>query len=237
MAITAADLGDTYFSELNRNDSADAWFARSIAIQANSDRAPRTLFIRAEIARTDSLRKDTAVTFYRQLATLFPQSPYGAEARRFLGLEQVRDSVDASSVLYERAEGMIESGRNEEALKILESIPLAYPQSTHLVQSEYAAAWLYEQRLKKHDSAQVRYTHIAKEHPTSTFAAAARLKILEPMNDSPPDTLGSSKNANSPDSLQQKMLDEDDVIRKRVLQSRKPGQPNVPVGKEKAKDE
>jgi TolA-binding protein len=237
MAITAADLGDTYFSELNRTDSADAWFSRSIAMQPNSDRAPRNLFIRAEIARTDSLRKDSAVTFYRKLATQFPGTVYGAEARRFLGLEQARNVVDTSAVLYGRAERMIETGRNKEALQILESIVSIYPKSERLVQSEYAAAWLFEQRLNKHDSALARYTHIAKEHPASTYAAAARQKIIEPVLVAAPDSLHPSRILNSVDSLQQKTMDEDEILRNRNQRIKKLGQPSTPTVKEKVKEE
>jgi TolA-binding protein len=174
----AYDLGEVFYTEFEIPDSAFYWFRRYFEFSPDSLRAPRALFILAELSRVHQ-EKDYADDrdLYQKLIQEYPNSTYAEEARRILGIATIRQADDVAERVYAEAESLISSGRYREAIRQLQSLAEDQHGSPLAARSQLAIGWIYEHRLHNPDSALHYYRRVVREYDKTPYAAAIRDRI------------------------------------------------------------
>jgi outer membrane protein assembly factor BamD (BamD/ComL family) len=112
----------------------------------------------------------------RRIMQEYPDSPYAAESRKKLGMEEYR-AEDPSAILYREAESAADAGSYQRAADRFDSIATAYPSSPLVAKSLYAAGWTYDNRLDRADSAVVRYQAVVQRFGATEYAEQARRRL------------------------------------------------------------
>ncbi|MBI3110111.1 MAG: tetratricopeptide repeat protein [Ignavibacteriales bacterium] len=174
----AYELGELFYSELEIPDSAFFWYNQSLKLHQDSLRTGRTLFILAEIIRSNP-GKDygDADEIYRQLIREAPESPYAEEARIRLGIPKRTKDIDPAETAFAQAESLLTSGKEQAALEAWKELIQQYPRSPFAAKSDLALGWLYEKHLSQPDSALAHYKLVVERHGTSVYAKAAQRRI------------------------------------------------------------
>ncbi len=174
----AYELGELFYSELEIPDSAFFWYNQSLKLQQDSLRTGRTLFILAEIIRSNP-GKDygDADEIYRRLIREAPESPYAEEARVRLGIPKRTKDIDPAETAFAQAESLLTSGKEQAALEAWKDLVQQYPRSPFAAKSDLALGWLYEKHLSQPDSALVHYKRVVEHYSASVYAKAAQRRI------------------------------------------------------------
>ncbi|HEX9829391.1 MAG TPA: hypothetical protein VGB10_04190, partial [Bacteroidota bacterium] len=177
-ARIAYDLGEIYYTEMEIADSALVWFERAWEWKVDSTRAPRTLFILAELKKAlkNASPEDIAQT-YHTILNEYSWSSYANEVRRILGIEIALRTTEEDDEAYAVAESLLWSGDYSSAIEHLKVIVGAIPPSTLAAKSQYTLGWIYEHQLHMPDSALMYYRAVAEQHKTSPYASAVKNKI------------------------------------------------------------
>lgn len=170
------ELGAILFLELQLPDSALRWYHEVVKEYPSSSVVPRTLYAMAEIYRSknDSGRVDS---LYRALIAQHAKSEYAVQAMKLLGMKSDNDLQDSALVHYEAAERLLLERKNGESIKALKEVMRAYPSSPFKSKAMYTIGWIYENVLIDNDSAASWYELLAKEYPSSVYAAAVQAKL------------------------------------------------------------
>lgn len=183
MAVTMQDLGEWFYSELQRPDSSGMWLQRSIDMDRRHRNTPRGWYLLADLALSDSTgvlgKRDSLL---HRIVQEYPESPYAVEARKKLGMEAYVNE-DPPALLYREAESASDAGLFQRAADRFDSIVTAYPSSPLVPKSLFAAGWTYDNRLNLPDSAAVRYQSVVQRFGATEYAEQARrrLTVLGPI--------------------------------------------------------
>lgn len=183
-AVNAYDLGEVFYAELQKPDSAEMWYRTALENLNDSTRTPRVLFILAEFS------KDGSEELYETIIKSYPLSPYAVRAKMKLGLQE-ESVVDSAAFVYQKAEANVESGEYQEAIGQFKDITRTYPESPFAAKSAYALGWIYEHRLQQPDTALSFYRSLVEHFGTSEYARVVRPRIQ--MGEAPPDSAGAKQ--------------------------------------------
>lgn len=199
-AIAAQELGDIFYSDLGRADSAYKWYINSLNYFYDTVHSPRILYILADLARSnpggDILTEED---YYNRLNRDFPRSIYTYELGRILNNFEQTIKTDSVELVYSEAEKLIESKKYTDAIRKLELISKSYPNSIYAPKSLYAAGWIYENYLNIPDSARSLYRNVRLNYPETIYAGILAKKIIDTADleqksvQAPPKVNGSSK--------------------------------------------
>lgn len=215
-SLAAQELGDIFYSEIVRPDSAFYWYNQSLEWNNNRFRSPRILYILAELSRTNPEKKFPAPEeYYSRLDSEFPESMYAEESLRLQGKATVAVKTDTASEYYIQSEKQIDTKQYEKAIGTLRSLIQSFPKSPYAAKSEYAIGWILENRLDQPDSAIAEYKRVVKNYGQTMYAIAASKRYTE---DQQSDTANTKnipliQKSFSPDSVQGKLkgLEKDTV--------------------------
>ncbi len=181
-ARVAYDLGEAFHTELEIRDSAFVWFRRSLEWGIDSTRAPRAIFILAELAKTGKTMTENEIAgLYRRIVESYPSSVYADEARKILGIPiPPRIAEQKEDFEYSVAESLLWAGRYHLAIAHFKTIVELDASSSLAAKSQYAIGWIYEYRLSNPDSALISYKTLLERYKSSAYASSVRNKISEP---------------------------------------------------------
>jgi TolA-binding protein len=183
IANTRVDLAILFYTGMNRPDSAAYWYHRFLQASPNHPAVPRALYTLAEIARQDSTKKSgNADSLYREIVTRFPSSDFADEARKTLGLPEVKRSKGEAEEQYSEAADLIKSGNYAEAVRALRKITTSFPSSPMAPRAQYAIGWLYENQINSPDSAIANYELLVSKFPGSSYVPLVQPKLMEVQN-------------------------------------------------------
>jgi outer membrane protein assembly factor BamD (BamD/ComL family) len=199
IANTRVDLAILFYTGMNRPDSAAYWYHRFLHDSPNHPAVPRALYTLAQIASQDSSHKSgTADSLYREIVTRFPSSDFADEARKVLGLPEVKRSKGEAEEQYGRAADLIKSGNYAEAVKTLRKITTSFPSSPMAPRAQYAIGWLYENQINSPDSAIANYQLLVSKFPASSYVPLVQPKLMEVQNARTGAKLDSTKTPHQP---------------------------------------
>lgn len=170
-AVNAFDLGEVFYADLEKADSAEVWYRKALEELKDDERTPRILFILAELS------KDDAAGLYGEIIRSYPRSHYAVRAKLKLGLKEEAAGVDSALFVYRAAEEEIELGDYQSAIAHLKEVVETYPQSSFAAKSTYTLGWLYEHRLGHPDTALSFYQGLVEHFGTSEYAAVVRARL------------------------------------------------------------
>lgn len=177
VAVTMQDLGEWFYSELQRPDSSGWWLKRSIDMDRRHRNTPRGWYLLADLALSDSTGSlGDRDSLLRRIVQEYPESPYAVEARKKLGLAEFV-AEDPSLRLYREAEQASDDGSYQRAVERFDSIVTAYPASPLVAKSLFAAGWTYDNRLNDVDSARIRYQAVVQRFGSTEYAEQARRRL------------------------------------------------------------
>ncbi|MGA9363072.1 MAG: tetratricopeptide repeat protein [Bacteroidota bacterium] len=173
LAKQAYDLAVLFFLDLDEPDSALYWCEKTTSLSADSDLSSRGLYTLAEIHRTiNSANRASVDSLYKKIISEYPNTEYGREAQRILGVDVKKVAVDSAGAVYRRGEQLLGENRPGEAINTFQTIVREFPTSPYSPKSQYAIGWIYENVEDKPDSAAASYRTLANRYPTSTYANA-----------------------------------------------------------------
>lgn len=194
LAQACYEIGNVYYGELDLPDSAFLYYRRAYSFSSDSVLSPRILFIQGQIAQKYSERSyGDANELFRTIISTYPASPYASEARSLLGIP---DTVkrDEAETLFQQAQSARLKGSPASAVVMLKQIVKDFPRSQYAPKSKYALALLYEDVIKKPDSALVWYKRAAEDHPGTLVGVQANRRIPPP----PPEPVDSTAQPAAP---------------------------------------
>jgi tetratricopeptide (TPR) repeat protein len=186
-ARAAASLGELFYTDLANPDSAIFWLRYSLLHQYVEHSAPRILYILSELATSHPDKTTvTSKEFQDQIVRDFPNSYFAKQILHEDTSETTEQAVaDSAAIAYNVAEGLIDSGKNEEALAALEAIVAQYPSAPVVAKCRFAMGWLYENRLAQMDSAAGEYKILLAQFPSTPYARAVGQRQLDTLSNVP----------------------------------------------------
>ncbi|NUN71108.1 MAG: tetratricopeptide repeat protein [Bacteroidetes bacterium] len=174
------ELGGLFFLEIQQPDSALRWFDDVITGHAATPYAPRALYTKAEMFRTELNKPQTELeAVYSALIDTYSNSAYANEARKILGRPLVVEQVDTAAVQFEQAERLADANDIAAAVQLLKRTARQFPLSPYAARSLYTAGWHYEHSLSLPDSAIAQYQLLIAQHPASALTGKVRGKVME----------------------------------------------------------
>lgn len=190
LADAMNELAALWYTGFGITDSAFFWYNRLLVEFPASPHTPRALYTTAQMyAGQDSLSNKARVdSLYRLIVDRYPRSEFAVAARRLLRLPAAAAAVDSAETAYRRAERLLLSGSYGEAIDSMRILSAVYPASPYASRAEYAAGWMYEQKLNMPDSAIAAYRRLSVRFPSSSFAALVKPKLdaVDQKNAAPP---------------------------------------------------
>lgn len=175
---TKFELGGLFYLEIQNPDSAIRWFDDVITNYPKSPFAPRALYTKAEIYRTELKKsREELDRIYQSIIDQYGDSPYANEARKAVGLPIVEAEKDTALEQFESAEVMAENKDYNGAIAAYKKIAMQYPASAVAAKALFSAGWHYEHSLVNNDSAYAVYNRVISLYPLSVYTAAARPKV------------------------------------------------------------
>jgi tetratricopeptide (TPR) repeat protein len=180
-ARAAASIGELFYTDLANPDSAISWMKYSLRLEYDDQSAPRLLYILSELATSNPDKSAVSSKEYEnQLVKDFPKSYFARQIQHLSMADSTNTKVvDSASIAYSVAEGLIDAGKNVEAIAALEKISTRYPASPVVAKSRYAIGWVYENRLAKMDSAAAEYRVLIALYPATPYARAMNARQLD----------------------------------------------------------
>lgn len=180
LAYNKSELGSLFYSGFGNLDSARTWFSALAQDHPESKYTARALYTLAKIAAADTTKAQSYVdSLYHEIVNRFPDSEFGHESRRLLGLPAQAEQVDSLQVRYQYAESLLSEGKTQAALAALHGIVASDSVSSISAKSQFAMGWIYENIKQVPDSSIVHYKRLVTMHPTSQYAGAVRTKLQE----------------------------------------------------------
>jgi TolA-binding protein len=198
LARNEADLAGLFYGSLGVPDSAAFWYTHLLKEHPSSPFAPKALYTLAQISDQDSSISSTKVdSLYAEIIERYPDSKFADAARVILGLPARQAVQDTTSLLYARAEQLMEQDSIDAAIAIFRAIADSLPPSPYAAKAQYAIGWIYEQMQGMPDSAIANYQRLVARFPSTTYAAAATTKLnatrSQPENNPPPRDQGNKQ--------------------------------------------
>ncbi len=175
------ELGTLFYTGIQIPDSALAWFDTLLTRFPKSPHTPRVWYTRAQISsRRDSTGgKSVADSLYHRIVDDYPLSAFAVVARRLLGLPPIEVTVDPAEEAYKQAERLMLDSSYQAAADSFVMLARTYTVSPLGSRAQYAAGWIYEQKLMLPDSALSVYRRLLKGFPQSTYAQLVKPKVDE----------------------------------------------------------
>jgi len=183
----AARIGELFYTDLANPDSAIFWLRYSLLHRYDEDNAPRILYMLSELASTYPDKTTvTSKQYQDQLVRDFPKSYFAGQLQHQPSDEKAdTQAIDSAVIYYGTADGLIDAGKNQEALAALQGIVERYPSSPIIPKCRYAIGWLYENRLSMMDSAAAEYKMLIAQYPATPYAHAVRDRQLDTLAQAP----------------------------------------------------
>lgn len=170
------DLGNLFFTDLNRVDSAYYYYDFLINEFPETQNRPRILFTIGTYWETqgDTVKSDS---LYSIIYEDFKTHPLANEAAQKLGKPPLVTESDPAKDEFLIAEDEMEDSNFVNAISTLKDIPQKYPQSIYVPKSIYTIGWLYENKINQPDSAVSYYSRLLDDYSNSEYASAVRAKV------------------------------------------------------------
>lgn len=137
-------LGNVLFLNMNRPDSAAAWYRAVIEEDGEESVAPRAYYALAEVQQAlgDSV---AAEALYRATLDAYPQSDFAGRIRERLGLAQpaMLDTSAVAEEAYERARRRWQQQAYPAAFDSLLTLPARFPRTETAPKALYAAGTVF----------------------------------------------------------------------------------------------
>jgi len=180
LAFNKSELASLFYSGIGVLDSAEYWYRRLLIEHPVCEHIPRAIFTLAQIRNQDSTQPRTGIdSLYREIVGRYPDSEFATEARRQLGLAQVKQKSDPAESAYSTAGMLMASGNSAAAIDSFKSLVLTYPESPLASKAQYAIGWIYEQNGAMSDSAISNYQQLVAKYPGSQYAIVVKGKLEE----------------------------------------------------------
>ena len=176
IANTYFDLGNLFFTDLNRLDSAYYYYDKLLDRYPNTKKKPRVLVALGSYWESYD-NEEKSDSLYQIVYDDYKTHPIANEAAQRLGKPPLITEEDPAKDVYLEAETEIEDSNYVEAVSKLKVIKKDYPESVYVPKSLYTIGWLYENKINLPDSAVNYYTTLIDVYQNSEFASAVRNKV------------------------------------------------------------
>lgn len=180
LADAYSEMATLFFAGMKRVDSAHVWFDTLLTRYPRTRHTALAWYSLAQMVPagdTTGKPSGSADSLYRLIIDNYPLSQYATEARRVLGLPPLVVQKDSAELSYRQAEEYMLDSNYVRALQGYRAVVQQYPHSEFSAGAQYAAGWLYEEKLNQPDSALALYRRLAEQYPRSKFAALVKPRL------------------------------------------------------------
>ena len=170
------ELGNLFFTQFNRLDSAYFYYDKLLSDYPNSEYKARTLFAVGSYFESEG-DKAKADSIYNVIYDQYKDEAIVNAAADKLKKPLIDLSYDPAKDLYTKAEQKMKSEEYASSAKDFYNIYLDYPSSSLAPKALYATGWILENELNMYDSAAVVYDSVLTKFPQSTYALKVRPKV------------------------------------------------------------
>ena len=172
---TKIDLGNLFYTELDRPDSAFYYYNdlnENYDLQAQK---PQVLYALANYYLSrDSVKADSLLNY---IYDNYKHESIVNAAAEFLKKPKIDFNYDPAKKLYREAEVMMQKDEIKSSIKKFLEISQTYPSSEYAAKSLLASGYLLEEKLKLIDSAAVVYDSLVTKYPKTAFAQNVSPKL------------------------------------------------------------
>lgn len=176
VADTKFKLGNLFFSDLERSDSAYFYYNDLLQNYPPDQNRPKLLFTMGSYYLT---RKDTAKadSMFQFVYDNYQGDPMALEAAAMLGIDIESTETDPAVKAYAKAEDIYYKNQFRTAAWKYYDIYIDYPSSILAPQALYTSGWIYENDLNESDSAAIRYDTLTTKYRSSEYARSILPKL------------------------------------------------------------
>lgn len=172
---TKIDLGNLFYTELDRPDSAFYYYNDLVEHHDLQAQKPHVLYALANYYLSrDSVKADSLLNY---IYDNYRSESIVNAAAEILKKPKIDFKYDPAKDLYREAEVLMQKDEVKSSLKKFLSIPAAYPSSEYAAKSLLAGGYLLEEKLKLMDSAAVVYDSLVTKYPKTAFAQKVSPKL------------------------------------------------------------
>ena len=172
---TKIELGNLFYTELDRPDSAFYYYSDLIENYDLQSQKPQVLYALANYYLSrDSTKADSLLNF---VYDNYQHESIVNAAAEILKKPKIDFQYDPAKKLYREAEVMMQKDEIKSSLKKFIAISEAYPVSEYAAKSLLAGGYLLEEKLKLPDSAAVVYDSLVSKYPKTIYAQKISPKL------------------------------------------------------------
>jgi TolA-binding protein len=171
-------LAELYWFRFHLPDSAASQYRYIINRMPEGEFTPKALYNYAYLLNDQFADSSASDSLYQLLIERYPDTPYAARARKWLGLPAIQASVDSIEQYFKQAEHQLLAMNDPEgAYRIYENIHRDYPDSRWAPKAFYSMGWILENSLDSKDRALTLYDSLIAWYPETEYAKKVKPKI------------------------------------------------------------
>ena len=175
LAKTKFDLGNLFYTDLDRPDSAFYYYNDLIEHYELKSQKPQVLYALANYYLSrDSVKADSLLNY---IYDNYRSESIVNAAAEILKKPKIDFKYDPAKDLYREAEILMQKDEVKSSLKKFLAIFEKYPVSEYAAKSLLAGGYLLEEKLKLMDSAAVVYDSLVTKYPKTAFAQQVSPKL------------------------------------------------------------
>lgn len=172
---TKIDLGNLFYTELDRPDSAFYYYNDLVEHYNLQAQKPQVLYALANYYLSrDSVKADSLLNY---IYDNYRSESIVNAAAEILKKPKIDFKYDPAKDLYREAEVLMQKDEIKSSLKKFLAIYEKYPVSEYAAKSLLAGGYLLEEKLKLMDSAAVVYDSLVTKYPKTSFAQKVSPKL------------------------------------------------------------
>jgi len=178
IVISEFELGNLFFSELNKPDSAYYYYSKVLKDNPSRDIEANTLYVLGNyfLSKNDTTKADS---LFNVVYENFQDQSVVNSAATVLKKPLINLDYDPAQELYENAEKQMLNKDFDKSLAGLRNIYENFPSSPRAPKALYASGWILENELLKPDSAAEVYDTLKAKYPASEYAKNISPKLSD----------------------------------------------------------
>lgn len=175
LAKTKFDLGNLFYTDLDRPDSAFYYYSDLIEHYELKSQKPQVLYALANYYLSrDSVKADSLLNY---IYDNYRSESIVNAAAEILKKPKIDFKYDPAKDMYREAEILMQKDEVKSSLQKFLAIFEKYPVSEYAAKSLLAGGYLLEEKLKLMDSAAVVYDSLVTKYPKTSFAQKVSPKL------------------------------------------------------------
>lgn len=164
------ELAELFTYNLHNQDSAEFYLKHLLEKYPESGYQSKVMYALGNLYKNGNKKNEAEETF-RKLVSIYPNTIYGYEAKKILGMQtvisdQIQKPIDE---IFSKAFELYNQKKYPEAIEKLYEVKNNFPDDTIIAKSYYGIGYIYENGLNNKDSSLHYYKMLKEKFPESEY--------------------------------------------------------------------